>query len=308
MRSKLLLLALPAGLLCLTSCDILDVGDFERFTRDFHYTHPLRANGRLTLETFNGSVEISGWDQETIDISGTKYGRSQEAADALKVEIDHSPEAVNIRVPRPYDRRSNQGARFVIKIPRRAFLDRITTSNGAIRITDGSGPARLRTSNGTIHVLALRGNLDAQTSNGGVELVEVEGDAIARTSNGRITAERLKGTLDATTSNGSVNAEVVRSDRPVRVETSNGSVSLNLPNGYNGDIRVNTSNAGITLRLPATVNAHVLARTSNASITTDFDLSLRGEISKNRMDATIGGGGPLIDLSTSNGGIRLLRM
>jgi DUF4097 and DUF4098 domain-containing protein YvlB len=308
MRPKLLLPALAAGFLCLTACDVMDLGDMERFNRDFHYSYTLRANGKLSVETFNGSVEISGWDQNTVDISGTKYGPTQRAADDLKVNIDNSQDSVSIRVSRPSERRHNQGARFVIKVPRTALLDRITTSNGAIRTTDGSGPARLRTSNGQIHVAGLRGALDAQTSNGAVELLDVDGNVVAHTSNGRIHAERLHGTLEATTSNGGVHADIASADRPIRVETSNGPVELTLPEGFSRDVRVNTNNSSITLHLPPALNAHVLARTSNSSISTDFDVRMQGESSKNHMDATIGGGGALLDLSTSNGNIRLLKM
>jgi len=308
MRPKFLLPVLAAGLLGLTACDVMDIGNFERFSRDFHYSYPLHAGGKLAVETFNGSVEISGWDQDTIDISGTKYGPTQEAADDLKVNIENSPDSVAIRVVRPIERRNNQGARFVIKIPRAALMDRITTSNGAIRTSDGSGPARLRTSNGQIQVTGLHGSLDAQTSNGAVELLDVEGDVVAHTSNGRIRAERLNGTLEATTNNGSVHADITRADRPVRVETSNGPVELTLPENYSRDVRVSTNNGAITLRLPPALNAHVMARTSNSSITTDFEVRMQGDFNKNHMDATIGSGGPLIDLSTSNGNIRLLKM
>ena len=133
MRAKLLLPILAAALLCLAACDIEDFGGFDRYRQDFHYTYPLKSGGRLAVETFNGSVEVSGWDQDTVDISGSKYGPTQEAADTLKVAIDNSPDSVSIRVTRPSDRRGNMGARFVIKIPRAAYVDRIFTSNGAIR-------------------------------------------------------------------------------------------------------------------------------------------------------------------------------
>jgi DUF4097 and DUF4098 domain-containing protein YvlB len=253
----------------------------------------------LAVETFNGSIEISSWDQNTVDISGTKYGPSQRAADDLKVNIDKSPDSVTIRVLRPSERRNNQGARFVIKIPRGAILDRITTSNGAIRTTDGNGP---------IHVASFGGTLDAQTSNGSVELLDVDGDVVAHTSNGRIYAERLNGTFEAITSNNGVHADFKRLDRPVRVETTNGPVELTLPDGFSREVRVNTNNSSITLHLPTALNAHVVARTSNSSITTDFDVRMQGEFSKNHLDANIGSGGALLDLSTSNGAIRLLKM
>ncbi len=307
MRVKVILPALAAGLLCLTACDIQDWGDTGRYTSDFHYSYPLRAGGALNLETFNGSVEISGWDQDTVDISGTRFGPTQSAADTLRVEIDHTPDAVSIRVPRPYDRRNREGARFVIKIPHGVVLDRITSSNGGIRATAGSGPSRFKTSNGGVHIEGVDGNLDVQTSNGPIEIRDVKGDLVAHTSNGHIRVDHVDGALDATTSNSGVRAEIGSADRAVRVETSNGPVELWLPEGLRHEVRVNTNNSAITLHMPSTLNARVVAQTSNSSITTDFEVSLRGQLDKNHMDATIGSGGPLIDLSTSNGSIRLLK-
>ena len=308
MRHKLLFPVIAAALFFFAACNIEDFSG-ERFSRDFHYSFPLKPNGRLTVESFNGSIEISGWDQDSVDISGTKYGNTQERADGLRIETANTPDSVTVRAIRPSERRGNQGARFVVKVPRSTLLDRISTSNASIRTMDGAGPARLRTSNGSIRVQDLRGSVDAQTSNASVDLIDVEGDAIAHTSNGHIHAEDLRGGLDAKTSNSGVNARIVRGDRSIRVETSNGGVELTLPDGVSSDVRAGTSNGGITVRLPAAARARVRARTSNSSISSDFDIKMHGEVGKNHIDGEIGsGGGPLIDLETSNGGIRLMKM
>jgi DUF4097 and DUF4098 domain-containing protein YvlB len=302
----LFVIPVAAASLWLSSCYI-DVGDWgEHFNKDFHSSYPLKPGGRITVETFNGSVEISGWDQDTVDISGTKHGPTQSDADNLRVDVDATADSVGIRVPRPSLGR-NEGARFVIKIPRNATLDRITTSNGSIHTQDGVGPARLKSSNGSIHIADFRGNVDAETSNSAIELLNVEGDVTAHSSNGHIHADRLAGSLDASTSNSGIQASLARPDRPVRVETSNGSVELTFPAHFSSAVRVSTNNGGITLRLPESTNARVSARTSNSSVTTDFEIRTQGEISKNHLDGVIGAGGPLIDLGTSNGGIRLLR-
>src|ERR1022692_340987 len=137
-KSIVALGGLLAAVLSLTSC-IVGVGDWERYNKDFHSSYPLKAGGRLSVETFNGSVDISGWDQDTVDISGTKYGPSQQEADDLRVNVDAGAEGCSVRVPRPSVRRNNQGARLVIKIPRGARLDRITSSSGSIRTQDGTG-------------------------------------------------------------------------------------------------------------------------------------------------------------------------
>jgi len=308
MRTKLLLMPLGVALLCLTACDIEDFGSFQRYQRDFHYSYPLKRGGSFSVESFNGAVEISGWDQDTVDVSGTKYGPSQEAADDLKIDVQNSPDEVSIRAVRPSDRRNNEGARFTVKIPRTAVLQRITTSNGSIRTLDGKGPARLRTSNGSIRVQDLAGNVDATTSNASVELTNVDGDATVHSSNGHIQTERLRGSLDATTSNASITAAVGDSNRPVRLDTSNGSVDLTLPAHFASDVHVNSSNSSITVHAPDQPNARLSAHTSNSSIASDYEIRTQGSFNKNQMEGTLGNGGALIDLGTSNGSIRLLKM
>ena len=47
---------------------------------------------------------------------------------------------------------------------------------------------------------------------------------------------------------------------------------------------------------------------SASSITSDFDVMTHGTQSKNRLEGQINGGGPLIDLSTSNGSIRIQKL
>ena len=307
MRAKLILPAIAAGLVVLAGCDIEDLGGFERYHEDFHYSYPLKAGGRLSVEGFNGSVEVSVWDQETVDISGTKYARSQEDTHDLKIEVDHNADSVSVRAVRPSLRRGNYGARFAIKVPRGVVLERVTTSNGAIRASDGAGPARLKTSNGHVEVRRLKGSLNAETSNGPVELQDIDGAVDVRTSNGHVRAEGIRGALDATTSNSNIHATLEKVDGAVRVQSSNGGIDLSLPPNTQSAVRAHTSNSGITLHLPGEVNARLSAGTSNASISSDFEMRMRGEISKHHIEGAIGNGGPLIDLSTSNGQIRIVR-
>ncbi len=280
-------LPIAASLLLLAGCDLEDFAGSDRYSEDFHYNYPLKPGGRITLENFNGSIEITGWDQPNVDISGTKYASSVEARDAIKIEVQPSSDSVSIRTVRPSGYRSNLGARYVVRVPRHTELDRITSSNGGIRVSQIDGPARLKTSNGTIRASNVGGPLNAGTSNGTIELDGVNGDCTLKTSNGRVKAGAVRGSFDATTSNGSVDVSVdeLRSS----------------------GMRVTTSNGGITVRLPSGINARLTAQTSNSSISSEFDLRQQSQASKHHLAGTIGTGGPLLDLSTSNGNIRVVR-
>ncbi len=307
-KMRLLCAALlaPATLL-MNSCLYVDMGEFARYSRDFHYNFPMQAGGRLSVEGFNGSIEITPWDQASVDISGTKHAPSESQVDAFKVDVDHTPDSVSIHAARQYDWHGNYGVRFTIKVPRGTVLDRIVTSNGAIHAVEGKGPARFKSSNGAIRAEKFHGALDAQTSNGPIEFDEVDGDVTAHTSNGHIRVDAIRGSLDAETSNSGIKATVLHADREVRAETRNGAIELNLPGGLSSGVRAHTSNSGITIRLSDPVNVRLLAHTSNSSISSDFDARSHGEVRRNEFDGSIGSGGPLLDLSSSNGPIRIAR-
>src|SRR5438105_13988832 len=95
-------LALIPALVLMTGCDCDDIeGLSGRYHEDFHYNYPLKTGGRVEVASFNGSIEISPWDQENIYISGTKYARSQSDVADLRIDIDHTADSVSNRATRP---------------------------------------------------------------------------------------------------------------------------------------------------------------------------------------------------------------
>lgn len=302
---------LPLMAMFLVGCDEFDlggIGSFDRFHEDFHYSYPLADGGSLRVENFNGSIEISGWDKNTVDIDGMKYASTEYRLKELKIDISPSAGSITIRTLPPLDHRGNAGARFTIHVPKRTQLDQITSTNGAIRVDSIDGASRLHTSNGSVHASTLSGPLDVQTSNGSVEVTDISGDTTLHSSNGTIRAEVKKGRFGATTSNGSINVRLIGGDAsPVRLESSNGHIDLTMDAAR--EVSARTSNSSITVRMPATANANLDAHTSNSSITCDFDVSVHsGQISKHHLEGKIGTGGPVLDLGTSNGSIKLLKL
>lgn len=300
---------LPLLAVFLAGCDDFDLGNMggsDRYREDFHFSYPLSTGGSLRLESFNGSVEISGWDKNTIDIDGTKYANTEYRLKEIKIDIVPTANSISIRTLPPLDHRGNAGARYTIHVPKRIELSNISSSNGPIRVESIEGLTHLRTSNGGVHVTGLVGTLEVQTSNGTVEVADVTGDTTLHSSNGTIRADVRKGRFGASTSNGSINVRLMEADSsPVRLDTSNGHIDLTMDAVR--EVKATSSNSSITVHLPASAGATVDAHTSNSSIQCDFDISTH-EFSKHRLSGTIGKGGPLLDLGTSNGSIRLLRM
>jgi DUF4097 and DUF4098 domain-containing protein YvlB len=313
MRTLARMLPVAAASLLLGGC--LYVGDFDGFDsyrEDFHSTHPLESGGAVSIETFNGSIELRGWEQNSVEVNGTKSASSKGALDALKIEVNATPGSVRIRAVRPPDFYRNMGVRLSIRVPHKALLDLISTSNGRIQVEDVEGHARLHTSNGGVRVSRFKGELEARTSNGTIEAQDVDGNVNLHTSNGAIRAETKRGSFEGTTSNGSITARLndPAATWPVRAETSNGHIDLTLDAKQLPEVRASTNNSSILLRLPASASARVRAATSHSSVTSDFDGLESGYDRRkhSELHGTIGSGGPLIDLSSSNGSIKILKL
>ncbi len=311
MRHSLLTGSLILASLTLIGCDFVDPsewGNSDRYKQDFSSTHKLAAGGRIVLEGFNGSVEITGWDKDEVEVAGTKSASREEVLSAMQVDVTADPGMVRIRARRPDERNCNCGVRFALKVPRKVVLEDITTSNGSLRLESVTGSARMHSSNGSVHVWGVEGDINIQTSNGSMDVDKFKGSADLKTSNGRVKASGIDGAFSARTSNGSIDADVDSLDtgKPVVLSSSNGSINLALARWNNNEVRATTSNSSINLRLPPGVAAEVRAVTSNGNISTDFELTTT-QLSKTRVSGRIGGGGALLDLTTSNGNIRLMK-
>jgi hypothetical protein len=315
MRRNRLTATLPFCIL-LTGCDFREFDASERHQSDFHYSYALNPGGRLEVDNFNGPIEISGWDQPRCEISGSKYASTEEMRDRIKIDVNVSGNLIYVRSVRPSgDFRGNMGVSYTIHVPRRIELSRIASSNGSIRVEDTEGRADLKTTNGTVRVTSLTGMLAVRTSNGSVTAENVTGAMSLHTNNGAIRAEHVAAGIEAGTSNGSITVhfddKAPVSSAPLRFDTSNGRIDISMPTTPRSEIRARTSNSGITLRLPADAAARVRMETTHGQVRSDFqasDAQADDHHKRQSLEETIGTGGPLIDLHTTNGNVQLLRM
>jgi hypothetical protein len=293
--------------LLLIGCDFEDFGPSDRYKEDFHFT--LKPAERLSVDNFNGEVEIAGWDQPTIEVTGVKYASREDLLKTIKVEVQEMGTLTELRTVRQDSFHGNRGARYLIRAPRTTIVDRVVSSNGAVRVHDMTSAARIHTSNGAVRIENVSGGVDAETSNGAIDIDSVSGRLNLHTSNGRIRAQDVTGQCEAETSNGAVILQFRDAPSgPTRVHTSNGSVELALMQSPRDSIRAETSNGSISVELPATAAARVNARTSQSAISSDF--AVVGNVfdsEKHHLAGNIGAGGPLIELITNNGGIHIRR-
>jgi DUF4097 and DUF4098 domain-containing protein YvlB len=243
--------------------------------------YPLAAGGTLDLSNVNGSITIETWDRAQVEVRADKIVKSPSEDEAnrtlarLKVIVDAKPNRV--RVEAQYPRGTNGLFSWLsgrgVEMTKVEFTVRIPRE-ADLKIDNVNGGITLRGGNGDLHLSTINGNVSATDSDGTLTL---------ESTNGGVEAHRTRGTLDASTVNGRVEAELT--------DLGSGKTSLESTNG------------GITLRLPATARANLSASTTNGRV--NCDLAVEGTKKRTKVEGTLNGGGPEIELDTVNGSVNI---
>jgi len=175
------------------------------------------------------------------------------------------------------------------------------TSGGALSFGRIDGPVRGSTSGGSISLEGGRGKAVLRTSGGGIRVDDVAGEVIAETSGGSVQVNRATGRISAHTSGGSIT--IRETTGAVDASTSGGSVSARLSAQPQEASRLSTSGGSITVELASNVRVDVDASTTGGGVSSDFAVPLSRD--HQNLRASINGGGPLLQLRTSGGGIRI---
>ena len=126
----------------------------------------------------------------------------------------------------------------------------------------------------------------------------------SRTANGAITVSALAGRLVATTANGAITGRNLNGG--VEARAVNGPVTIDVRSLGAELIELRTVNGALELTLPLNAKANLSASVTNGVIdTSGLALDLMGEQTRRRVRGRLNGGGTPIELSTTNGPIRV---
>lgn len=211
--------------------------------------------GKLDVTGENGGIHVLGEDRNNVVIEARVEGRagSKEDARSILEQVQVTANGGVVRDQGPHSLLGNRGytVSYTIHAPRQLS-------------------ATLKTMNGGIELRHLTGDLDFDTVNGGVELADLAGDTHGSTVNGGL------------------------------------DISLSGSQWQGQGLNVHTTNGGVTLNLPDNYSAHLEAGTVNGGIELGFPVTVQGEI-KHHLSTDIGHGGATIHAETVNGGVVLSR-
>ncbi len=245
--------------------------------------YPVKPGGKLTIDADLGSIHITSWTNDEVDVTvekrltGLSEDRARDAFEDVEVEISNQENDVRVQVEKKRRFGSSRvSVEMTVNVPESYNLD-LKTSGGGVDISDLRGNVNARTSGGHVNIGHItEGRINAGTSGGNIRLsgggtetelstsggdIEIgisEGNVTATTSGGNIEIKNAQGSVTATTSGGSI--EIGPSEGDVNVRTSGGSIEIG---ASKGSVRAKTSGGNVKLG-PTMGDIH--ARTSGGNI------------------------------------------
>lgn len=260
-RSALILMMTTATALSVFADQDKSMACRDDWNNDRQSTHceikeqTLPAAGLISVDgRQNGGVSVKGWDRNEILVRAKiqTTAPSQAEADAIAGQISIQTAGAKIFATGPENGRGHSwSVSYEIFVPRRSDLS-LVSHNGGIAIAD------------------VQGRMDFSAVNGGVSL------------------KRVGGTVRGGTTNGGLSIELA-GDR------------------WDGEeLDVKTTNGGISMSMPENYSAHLETGTVNGHLSIDFPVTVQGRISR-EIAVNLGGGGPTVRAMTTNGGVRIKR-
>ena len=154
---------------------------------------------------------------------------------------------------------------------------------------------------GTTHVEHIRGSVRFHTSRTDFQLARVDGQ-VDISPEEELTADAALGPVILTTRSRNITLERMAGD--LTVTNSNGSINLTVAAPL-GNVTVQNRHGDINLTVPEQASFSVQANTTNGDLDNDLSLPTEGNDTHKTFAGTLGKGGPLIRLTTSEGDISL---
>lgn len=269
-----------------------------------------------------GRVEISGniraddrWGMRTRRLSAEERVRRLEA----NPPIEQSGSTLRIGHIKDEELREGVSISYTLTVPPDVSLES-NTGSGSQDIDGITGDLDARSGSGSLTIAKTGGAVRASTGSGGITADSVGGSFRATTGSGSIRATAVRGAIFAKSGSGGIE---VTQDGSGDVEVSTGSGSVHL-RGVRGGVQASTSSGGLTIQgqlagdwrlssssgsirlsLPRSQGFELDAHSSSGHIETDFPVTVTGVMQRRTLRGSSQGGGPLLHVRTSSGGIAI---
>jgi hypothetical protein len=253
------------------SCFVCSWAALPAHADDWSKTYALTGKPDLRVETSDANIHVSTWDQNTIEakVMTTRYKIGD---DGIHIEEHQLGNTVEIEVRYPHHGVSigwnDHRVDIDIHMPREGRVD-LHTGDGKIELGNFKGEMQLHSGDGSQEIDSVDGKLNATTGDGHIRANGRFDELELKTGDGRVEARAAAGSALTT---------------GWRLESGDGTVTLEVPETLAADVDLHTGDGHIDLDMPVTT---------------------AGKIRENEVRGKLNGGGNLLVIHTGDGSIRL---
>src|SRR5688500_1323114 len=225
-------------------------------------TFEVRANSRVSIETFGGEINVKSWNRNAIRVQATHGRRDVIEIDVRGTSVQIEAEGrvgpamdvvFNITVPASSSLEMS-GVHTEINVEGITGDVDAETVQGSIHVTGGAR-LKLESVEGDIVIDRARGRISANTVNRGIRISNVVGDVEAETVNGPISLRNVQATnVDIATVNGRIVYDgTLRNGGDYAFASHNGGVWVVIPDNAGVNVSITTFNGQLNSSLPVSI-------------------------------------------------------
>lgn len=263
-------------LILLTALFLLVLPTQAQESKEYNETYNLGDNGRVTIDTYKGSIDITTWDGDTIEIDAVvEDDNSKGLVEHTEVNIRHSGNTV--RIETDYSEAKKVMKRAKLKsysLPLVHYTVRMPQTT-EVSIDDYKSEIDIEGVYADVNLETYKGEMDIREVKGELTIDTYKGDARIRNLSGALYAETYKGTFD-------VEFDEFLGD--TSFDTYRGDINVTLPDDAGFDLVADLGKGG---DFDANFNTSSLKR------------------SKKSYEGEVQGGGPRLEFDTYRGSFRV---
>ena len=267
-------------------------------------TRDVNRDALISVDNLAGSITITGWDRDQVEIKGTLDKKAEE----LRIDGDRDKLSIEVAYPKRKNLNVRKGSVLEIRVPRNCRLE-LEGVSCDIDVSDFQGRIEAGTISGAVRVTGDTESVDVATVSGDVS-VESETDAVEIESiSGFVEVRGVRESLEISMISGEVEVHAGEL-KTFRFNCVSGDLELTAAPASGADWEIEGHSGDLTLRLPADLSAEFDIELFSGDLHNEFGPEAR-RTSKfapgKELRFTAGGGDASVEISSFSGDVRLVR-
>jgi DUF4097 and DUF4098 domain-containing protein YvlB len=266
---------------------------------EINETRPLHSSATLSVDNISGSVTITGWNENQVQVTGTLGKGSEE----LRISGDAS--RMEIEVVLPKHSRNVKPTHLVISVPRGCRLD-VDTVSANIDLSDFDGDIEFESVSGDITAVCGAGEVEASSVSGDIKLTCQSSDTTVESVSGDARLRGIDGVLSVNTVSGDMLVEG-GTFTSIEAEMVSGNLQFDIGLASGARVEVDAHSGDVIFLFDGGLSAHCEVETFSGNITNEFGpTGIENEHGPgSELEFTAGAGDGHVEINTFSGNVVL---